>query len=177
MRFERNEKLDARDGEPAQAIIVGDEEVDANQRRAGELNGIRRPDAAVASNLRVSAGGRAIERQKTRLTPTPRAGGGRTDRHAHPPRALVRNPQRDNAAASGTLSMVSPPDARLAQSALERPSRAEMDGQERLPREDLRPLRARGADTRVGWEWLQRPDVLGRRPWMQRLLERVCERQ
>lgn len=30
-----------------------------------------------------------------------------------------------------------------------------MDGQERLPREDLRLLRERGADPRLGWEWLQ----------------------
>jgi hypothetical protein len=52
-----------------------------------------------------------------------------------------------------------------------------MDGHERLPREDVRLLRERGADPRVGWEWLQRPEVLGRRPWMQRLLERVCERK
>src|SRR6266571_4620538 len=64
--IERYEKLDAGDGEAAQAIIVGDKEVDANQRRAGELNGIRRPDAAVASNLRVSAGGLAIECNEAR---------------------------------------------------------------------------------------------------------------
>jgi hypothetical protein len=64
--LERYEKLDAGDGEAAQAIVIGDEEVHADLSRAGKLDGIRRPDAPVASDLRVSAGGLAIERDEAR---------------------------------------------------------------------------------------------------------------
>src|SRR4030095_1772852 len=60
--LERYEKLDAGDGEAAQAIVIGDEEVHSDLSRAGKLDGIRRPDVPVASDVRVSAGGFAIER-------------------------------------------------------------------------------------------------------------------
>jgi hypothetical protein len=59
--LERYQKLDAGDGEAAQAIVIRDEEVHPDLGRAGKLDGIRRPDASVASDLRVSAGGLAIE--------------------------------------------------------------------------------------------------------------------
>ena len=42
--LERYEKLDAGDGEAAQAIVIGDEEVHPDLSRAGKLDGIRRPD-------------------------------------------------------------------------------------------------------------------------------------
>ena len=49
--LERYEKLDAGDGEAAQAIVIGDEEIHADLSRAGKLDGIRRPDVPVASDL------------------------------------------------------------------------------------------------------------------------------
>src|SRR4029450_9865355 len=59
-----HQELNPRNGESAETIVVGDEEIDPGLRGAGELDCIRRPDATHEADLRVSTGRVAVERNQ-----------------------------------------------------------------------------------------------------------------